>query len=714
MASPCFAYGAGTPGTIIPLPKAPTQKAELHTADRVNTSTAAAVTSVTLLALRSRKHARRASRTSKTSLQVVGPAVAAAAAAAKVAAAGKLAAAGAAGASVAAGIRTLNKERPEQHKSGRRPKMVVLGTGWGSVTFLQGLSDDIAKYYDITVVSPRNFFLYTPLLPASTMGSIEERSIVTPIRRVLKDKADFLEAKCEEIDVRNKKLKCTRAGTPDNSADIDYEHFPQEEVEGKITFDVDYDVLIYGIGAQTNDFNTPGVQEHAFFFKELTDARKVRDKVTDLFERASLPNATEKQKKRWLSFVVVGGGPTGVEVAADMADFLAGDATDLYPKLMEYVNVKLVNTGDYLLSTYDRGISEKCVEVFEEKGVEVLAGYRVTEITKKEIKMRQKSGEEMALPYGCVVWAAGIKQNELTMDLKKSLLDLNEGVSEGNTAILKTPANGIITDDWLQVRGSGGSIYALGDAASVRHERTSPYSEQLFTAADLDNSGDLTLTELRDLFQGASDEFPQLEEYAQYLSAVVDEESNPRINAIAKVFGEALERERQAWKKAKALVSQRASDRTRRKGVENVEKDFAEADQNANRLFDLEEFKGLLERIDANLQPFPPTAQVAAQQGKYLSSLFNQAILDGDIDSFTEVATASGPFTYFHKGSLAYLGGGSAAFDLPVIGPITGPAAGVAWKLYETSAQLSWKNRALVGLDWLRGEVFGRDTSRIA
>eukprot|EP00438_Fugacium_kawagutii_P020525 Skav212702 [mRNA] locus=scaffold1930:372998:378185:- [translate_table: standard] len=152
---------------------------------------------------------------------------------------------------------------------------------------------------------------------------------------------------------------------------------------------------------------------------------------------------------------------------------------------------------------------------------------------------------------------------------------------------------------------------------------------------------------------GASDEFPQLEEYSQYLSAVVDDEANPRVNAIAKVFGEALERERQAWKKAKALVSQRASDRTKRKGTESVEKDFVEADEDANRVFDMEdralkrEFKGLLERIDGNLQPFPPTAQVAAQQG------------------------------------------GSAAFDLPVIGPITGPAAGVAWKLYETSAQLS-------------------------
>jgi len=638
--------------------------------------------------------------------------VAAAAAAAKVAAAGKFAAAGAGAAGVAAGIKTMSEGRPAEHRSGRKPKVLVLGTGWGSVTFLQGLSEDIANYYDITVVSPRNFFLYTPLLPASTMGSIEERSIVTPIRRVIKGKADFLEAKCEEIDIENKTVKCTRAGTPDFSGDVDYEHFPADDVPRKMEFNINYDILIYGVGAQTNTFRTPGVEEHAFFFKELSDARKVREKVTELFERASLPTSTEKQKKRWLSFVVVGGGPTGVEVAADMADFITGDAAELYPKLMDYVKVKLVNTGDFLLSTYDRGISQKCIEIFEEKGVEVLAGYRVTEITKKEIQMKTKDGEAVALEYGCVVWAAGIRQNELTNQLKDSLIKLNEGVSDSNVKILKTPANGIITDDWLQVRGSGGSIYALGDAASVRHERTSPYADSLFQAADLDNSGDLTLTELRDLFQGASDEFPQLEEYAQYLSAAV-EEDNPRVNAIVKVFGEALERERQAWKKAKELVSQRASDRTKRKGAGEVEKDFTESDANSNKVFDLEEFKGLLERIDGNLQPFPPTAQVAAQQGKYLAGLFDKAILDGEIDSFTDVAESSGPFTYFHKGSLAYLGGGSAAFDLPIIGPITGPAAGVAWKLYETSAQLSWKNRALVGLDWLRGEVFGRDTSRI-
>eukprot|EP00434_Breviolum_minutum_P026082 symbB.v1.2.023058.t1/scaffold2037.1/size91541/1 len=332
MASPCFVAPQSplsSPGQATSLHVKAEAAFKAETASTRWTSSGLVLPATLLAAgIGRRRQCRRHARSAKVVRQVIGPAVAAAAAAAKVAAAGKLAAAGGGAAAVAAGIKTLSKKRPTEHRSGERKKMVILGTGWGSVTFLQGLSEDIAKFYDITVVSPRNFFLYTPLLPASTMGSIEERSIVTPIRRVLKGKADFLEAKCEHVDVKNKVLRCTRAGTPDNSADVDYDHFPEEDSPNKKTFDVDYDVLVYGIGAQTNDFKTPGVQEHAFFFKELTDARKVRDKVTDLFERASLPGVSEHQKERWLSFVVVGGGPTGVEVAADLADFLAGDAEE--------------------------------------------------------------------------------------------------------------------------------------------------------------------------------------------------------------------------------------------------------------------------------------------------------------------------------------------------------------------------------------------------
>lgn len=152
MASPCFvaplSTSRGISSPVAPAVRQPQQRASLPSQSLVS-----AVPAATLLALGSRKLHRRHAKNPKVQRRVIGPAVAAAAAAAKVAAAGKLAAAGGAAASVAAGIKTLSKERPAAHKSGRRPKMVVLGTGWGSVTFLQGLSEDIAKYYDITVAS---------------------------------------------------------------------------------------------------------------------------------------------------------------------------------------------------------------------------------------------------------------------------------------------------------------------------------------------------------------------------------------------------------------------------------------------------------------------------------------------------------------------------------------------------------------------------------
>merc|ERR1719453_2494779 len=99
------------------------------------------------------------------------------------------------------------------------------------------------------------------------MGSIEERSIVTPIREIIQGKADYLEAKCEHIDTAKKQIRCGRVGLPRNRADTDYERFPEGEVDGKMNFTLDYDILIYSVGAVANDFNCPGVKEHAFFFK---------------------------------------------------------------------------------------------------------------------------------------------------------------------------------------------------------------------------------------------------------------------------------------------------------------------------------------------------------------------------------------------------------------------------------------------------------------
>jgi NADH:ubiquinone reductase (non-electrogenic) len=79
-----------------------------------------------------------------------------------------------------------------------------------------------------------------------------------------------------------------------------------------------YDILVVAIGSENNTFNTPGVQEHAHFLKEVLDARRIRSAISDAFESAMIPTQTIEEKKRLLHFVVVGGGPTGVEFAAEV------------------------------------------------------------------------------------------------------------------------------------------------------------------------------------------------------------------------------------------------------------------------------------------------------------------------------------------------------------------------------------------------------------
>ncbi|KAG6525665.1 hypothetical protein ZIOFF_015631 [Zingiber officinale] len=128
-----------------------------------------------------------------------------------------------------------------------KKKLVVLGTGWAGTSFLRNVD---TSQYDVKVVSPRNYFLFTPLLPSVTCGTVEQRSIAEPIRNIMRKKGEqiqFWEAECHKIDPVNKKILC-RSNICTNS-------------EGKGEFTVDYDYLVVALGAKPNTFNTPGVVE---------------------------------------------------------------------------------------------------------------------------------------------------------------------------------------------------------------------------------------------------------------------------------------------------------------------------------------------------------------------------------------------------------------------------------------------------------------------
>jgi len=286
------------------------------------------------------------------------------------------------------------------------------------------------------------------------------------------------------------------------------------------------------------------------------------------------------------------------------------------------------------------------------------------------------------------------------------LLKKSEGREDVDMAAAQANSRGVVTNENLKVRGSLGSIYALGDACTIENERAILRAEELFKEGDADGSGMLDVEEMKALFKKASVDYPQFECYTSYFEeGGSTNESDDVKDTINSVFSKAA----QVRGSLTSLTQQSVTDRRKTLSSEEVEQTLK---LDANDELNYEEFVELITGIDNNLRSFPATAQVAAQQGKYLASLFATGKMDGTNNGLAEAVKETGRFTYFPKGSLAYLGNGEAAFDVPIIGALTGPLAGLAWKAYETSAQLTWKNRILVGLDWLRTGIFGRDTSR--
>src|SRR5438105_4034905 len=147
-----------------------------------------------------------------------------------------------------------------------KKNIVVLGSGFGAFAFLKNVDKEL---YDVKAVSPRNHFLFTPLLTSTTVGTIEFRSIIEPIRNL--KHIHFYQAFCRKIDKAKKTVLC-------------------EDVDTKTTFELPYDILIIAIGEITNTYNIEGVEKYAYFLREIADARKIRIKVIDCFENASIPN----------------------------------------------------------------------------------------------------------------------------------------------------------------------------------------------------------------------------------------------------------------------------------------------------------------------------------------------------------------------------------------------------------------------------------------
>ncbi|KAK8960970.1 hypothetical protein KSP40_PGU013288 [Platanthera guangdongensis] len=372
----------------------------------------------------------------------------------------------------------------EYPQAAPKKKLVVLGTGWAGTSFLKNLDTSL---YDVRVVSPRNYFAFTPLLPSITCGAVEPRSIVEPIRNIMRKKTGpvkFSEAECYKIDPKSKKIHCrSNIGT---------------NLDGNGEFELDYDYLVVALGARSNTFNTPGVPEHCHFLKEIEDAQRIRRSVMNCFEKASLPNLSEEVRKKNLHFVVVGGGPTGVEFAAELHDFVQDDLSKLYPDIKDLVKISLIEAGDRLLTMFDKRITQFAEEKFKRDGIDVKTHFKVVKVSDKAITMTNSATGEVNVPYGMVVWSTGIGTRPIMMDLMNQIGQANRRV--------------LATDEWLRVLNCE-NVYALGDCATITQRKVMEDISAIFKVADKNNSGTLTVKEIKNVLDDIIERYPQVALY---------------------------------------------------------------------------------------------------------------------------------------------------------------------------------------------------------
>lgn len=309
-----------------------------------------------------------------------------------------------------------------------RPCLVILGTGWSSYSVLKNIKKSL---YDVVVISPRNHFLFTPLLASTTVGTLEFRSIIEPVRNVgFRQSHHFHLAYADSVDFDTRQVFCENSLNPD------------------VKYAIKYDKLVIGVGALSNTFGVPGVPENAYFLKEVSDARKIRNRILSNFELALAPGIAEKEKQRLLHMVIVGGGPTGIEFGAELYDFVEQDVSRLYRGQDKQVNVTLVESQQ-ILGSFDERLRS-----FAEKKIKQRDRFHLVKSSVTEVKA---DGVVLAngdtIPCGLTVWSTGLAPRYFTKRLN----------------VPKTHSGQILTDQYLQVLGTPAqSVYAVGDCADIQ------------------------------------------------------------------------------------------------------------------------------------------------------------------------------------------------------------------------------------------------------
>jgi NADH dehydrogenase len=316
-----------------------------------------------------------------------------------------------------------------------KPHLVILGAGFGGMYTYKNIPAWVKKNCAITLIDKRNHFLFTPLLPEVAGASLDQHAVVEPIRDIINSSVQFIQSEIISVDTKKKCIE-----------------LPDRELR--------YDILISALGSKTHFFGTPGADENAYILKDLDSAVTLRNRFIDSFEAAS--RATDPgERKKHLQFMIIGAGPTGVELIGEVADLFFKTFRKQFTEIdFNEVELILVNSGAEVLNMFDKKLRSYAASSLEKDNVIIKNIVLVAEVNETGVV----TAEGEIIKVNTVIWAAGVTANSLPA--RCGSFEINRGR--------------ICVDDFMQANNTK-EVFVVGDMSFVNtpDERGFPMTAQV-------------------------------------------------------------------------------------------------------------------------------------------------------------------------------------------------------------------------------------------
>jgi len=334
--------------------------------------------------------------------------------------------------------------------------ILILGAGFAGTYIAVHLSNKLNNNSGISIrlIDAKEYHLFKPMLHEVACGSVDASHIIQPIRIIKrKHDFDFIHGVIQSVDVNKQEVGvCEECVHCSNSSNCLMQELELDETILDEPKRLRYDYLVLALGGEPNYFGIDGAEKYSIPLHTLDDAVRIRERLAEIF-RISQKISDERTRQALLTFVVIGAGATGVELVAEMHDFI-------YDVLLEHgsqrirrdeIKIVLIEAANRILP----GVDEKVVETVEKKlrnkNIEVITGAPVTQVTKNAVKIGDRE-----IPTYTKIWTAGVKANTLSVDLPFE----------------KDKTGRIKVNQYLQVPDHP-NVYAVGDNSSFENPKTS-------------------------------------------------------------------------------------------------------------------------------------------------------------------------------------------------------------------------------------------------